>query len=492
MTDLANSSRPKSNFIGGRDSRSTSDESIDLVNPSSGRVTSAIPRGSEEDVQRAVEAARVAFEDGRWRDAAPSARKRVLLAFADLIEAKGAELDAVDALEMGKPISIKRFGGATAAGFTRFCAESIDKLTGDVFTTDRGQLAFQRRVPRGVVAAIVPWNFPTFNAILKVAPALAMGNSVILKPSELSPSSAVMLAQLASAAGLPDGVLNVVLGLGSTVGSRLVLDMGVDMVAFTGSTGVGKQVMQYAGQSNLKAALIECGGKSPHVVFDDGIDVDAAAGSIAQMLLTNQGQICSVGSRLLVQRSIADLISERIRSHFDAVTIGDACAAQTTFGPLASQSHCERVLRYIGHAESEGATLASGGERILADTGGFFVEPTLFTGVKPHAAIAQEEVFGPVLAVIPFDTEEEAVRITNGTQYGLTAYVWTARIDTGIRMAKAIRSTVRVNAAVPSGEGSGFAAPIEPAGQSGFGAENGIAGLESYTRRQSVWFNHAA
>jgi len=264
----------------------------------------------------------------------------------------------------------------------------------------------------------------------------------------------------------------------------------IDMVAFTGSTAVGKLMLQYAGQSNMKVVQTECGGKCPHMVFADGVDVDAAARSIAQELLTNQGQLCSVGSRLLVQRPIEEALLEKVIARLRRIVMGDPLNPATTFGPLASASQCARVMQYIESAPDEGAQLVVGGRRALPESGGYFVEPTVFRSVAPTARIAQEEIFGPVLSVIAFDDESQAIRIANDTLYGLAAYVWTSSLQTGIRTAKAIRSAVLINAVQPSGEGAGYAFCSEPAGQSGIGVEGGRSGMESYMRRQLVWINH--
>ena len=478
-------------FIGGKFVESTNDATVDVVNPSNGSPCISIPVGSDQDVERAVTSSREAFSDGRWSDAPLSFRKKVLHEFADKIARDAELLNALDAGEMGKPIA-ERFGSAmSAAGLVRFCAEAIDKIMGDVLGSDRTTFVVQRRIPKGVVAAIVPWNFPTYVTAVKIAPALAAGNCVVLKPSELSSRSASHLASLALEAGLPPGVLNVIPGVGETVGRAMALHMNVDMLTFTGSTEVGKLIMQCAGQSNMKAVLLECGGKSPHIVFSDGVDLDAVGTSVGKALLTNQGQICSVGSRLLVHRTAQKRVVETIASKFSDAIIGDALDPRTTFGPLASEKQCARVQRYIEGARDSSAKLVMGGRRVLQTTGGFFVEPTIFTDVSPDTRVAQEEIFGPVLSVIPFDDEAEALRIANSTVYGLGAYVWTADLSTGMRMAKGLRTTVRVNAAAPTGEGAGFAYSSEPAGESGFGPEGGLPGIESYMRRQLVWFNHS-
>lgn len=478
-------------FINGSPIASDSEATFEVTDPSNGQFCLSIPAGCKSDVDRAVHSARDAFEDGRWSDAAPSYRKKTLHRLADLIAAEASTIDALDAGEMGKPVSEVFCNAAAAAEFTRFYAEAVDKLTGDVYGSDKNSFVAQRRVPRGVVAAIVPWNFPAFNALLKIAPALAAGNCVVLKPSELSSRSALRLAQLAMQAGLPPGVLNVVPGLGETIGRALGLHPYVDMISFTGSTAVGKWMLKYAGQSNMKAVMTECGGKSPQIIFNDGVDLDAASDKIAGWLLTNQGQICSVGSRLLVHRSIEAEMVEKIAARIKRIVMGNALEPNTTFGPVASANQCARVMQYIETAEAEGGQLVTGGRRALRESGGFFIEPTVFRDVPPTARIAQEEIFGPVLAVTPFDDEIEAIRIANGTMYGLVAYVWTANLSTGMRIAKAIRSSVWVNAVAPMGEGPGHAASSEPVGQSGLGTEGGLAGMESYLRRQLIWINHA-
>jgi acyl-CoA reductase-like NAD-dependent aldehyde dehydrogenase len=478
-------------FFEGILSKSAAETVIEAFDPSTGRRRHVIPAGCAMDVDRAVASARRAFDAGRWSEAPPSFRKMTLHRLADLIESDAATLDALDAGEMGKPVSVAFCNSAGAGGLMRFYAEAVDKVTGAVFGSDKSSFVAQRRVPRGVVAAVVPWNFPTFCAVLKIAPALAAGNCVVLKPSELSSRSAIRLALLALQAGVPVGVFNVVPGLGETVGQALGLHMDVDMLTFTGSTAVGKQMLQYAGRSNMKVVTAECGGKSPHVVFADGVDLDVAATWISQMLLTNQGQICSVGSRLLVQRSIESTIVEKVTARLRQIVMGGALDPKTTFGPLASAQQCARVMQYIESAQEDGAQLVTGGRRALPKSGGYFVEPTLFRAVPPIARIAREEIFGPVLSVIPFDDEAQAIRIANDTIYGLGAYVWTANLSTGMRMAKGIRSSVCINAAAPMGEGPGHAFSSEPAGQSGIGAEGGLAGMESYLRRQLIWFNHA-
>ncbi|BBE35279.1 aldehyde dehydrogenase family protein [Sphingosinicella microcystinivorans] len=478
-------------LINGKAVQSTGSEKIEVVNPSDGSTLFELPSGTPADVDHAVSSARVAFDRGHWSAGPPSFRRQCLQRFAELIECESADLDALDACEMGKPISTAAFNAAGAGALMRFNAELIDKITGDVYNSDPDTFILQRLVPRGVVAAVVPWNFPTFNAVLKIAPALAGGNCVVLKPSELASRSAIRLGQLALQSGIPEGVLNVVPGAGETVGSALGLHSDVDMIAFTGSSDVGKLMLEYSGRSNMKVVQAECGGKSPHIVFDDGLDLDEVSAAIAGHLLTNQGQICSVGSRLLVQRTIERTLVDKIAARMGDVVVGDALVPQTTFGPVASAKQLERVMRFIATAREDGAELVIGGVRINEESGGFFVAPTLFRNVPPVARIAQQEIFGPVLSVIPFDTVDEAISIANGTVFGLAAYVWTTKLSTGMRLANAVRSMVLVNAAAPHTEGAGHAVSYEPSGQSGLGVEGGLTGMTSYMRRQLVWFNHS-
>lgn len=478
-------------FIEGCLQPSQSAESFWLNNPATGQRSIEQPVGSEEDVERAVTSSRAAFEDGRWCGLAPSKRSSILHKFADLIEAEASQLDALDALDMGKPLSLTFGNAASSAGAVRYCTDTVGTITGDLYHSDKHCRVIQERVPRGVVSAITPWNFPALSAIGKLAPALATGNSVVLKPSENSPQSAMRLAQLAIDAGIPPGVFNLVPGKGEIVGRALALHNEVDMVAFTGSTGVGKLMLQYAGQSNLKLVQAECGGKSPQIVFADFEDLDTVVDSVAQSILTNQGQICVAGSRLLVQKDIEVPLIEKVAERLKNIRAGDPLDQNTTYGPLVNQTQMERVLSYID-AGTQSASLVCGGGRILQDSGGYFVEPTLFSGVDSQAKIAQEEIFGPVLSVTSFTDTEDAIRLANSTKYGLAAYAWTTNLSTGIRLSKGIHAgMVTINSSAIRGECSASRS-VEPYGLSGVGVEHGKAGLETYLRRQVTWFNHGA
>ncbi len=477
-------------FIDGKSTASFSGETLDVINPATGVLSMRIPAGCDTDVDRAVTSARAAFEDGRWSELQLSERKAILHRLADLIALNATDLDALDAIDMGKPISTTAFNAASAAQLFRSSASDIDQIMGDVYNSDESCLITQSRVPRGVIAAVVPWNFPTLNAALKLAPALAAGNCAVLKPSECSSRSAMYLMQLAIDAGLPPGVLNMIPGEGNIVGKALALHSDVDMITFTGSTDVGKLIQQYAGQSNMKLVHAECGGKSPQIVFSDFKNIDVVADHVAQSLLLNQGQVCSAGTRLLVQKTIEKKLIDKIVERFKNIVAGNPIDPNTTYGPLVNQQQMEKVLAYIEIGKNEGATVITGGNQLLKDSGGFYVEPTILSKVSPTAKIAQEEIFGPVLSVITFDDEEDAIRIANTTMYGLIAHVWTTNLAIGMRLAKKIRAgMVFVNSSTPAGECSG-ALSIEPYGQSGTGVEMGQAGLETYLRRQVMWFNH--
>lgn len=482
---------PVSPFVEGKFVKSASAEVLETRDPASGRRLPDIPAGCPDDVRRAVHSSRASFADGRWCNMAPSGKKRALLRWADLIEADAPRLDALDALEMGKPISVPVFNAKAAAGFVRFNAEALDKCLGDVLTSDRSSTVIQTRVPRGVVAAIVPWNFPTYNSVLKVAPALAAGNSVVLKPSELASQSALMLARLALEAGIPPGVFNLTPGAGEIVGKTLAAHMNVNMVTFTGSSAVGRLIVQYAGQSNMKVVGAECGGKSPHIVFDDGVDVDRIADSIARTICLNQGQVCSVGSRLLVQESLEERLVQKIIRRLGGIRVGDPQLKDTTYGPLVSEAQLKKVMAHIEGGAAAGADMVYGGSRLLQKTGGYFVEPTVFVNVPEDSSLAQEEIFGPVLSVLRFRDFEDAVRLAADSAYGLAAYVWTSQLGLAFRLTNALQTAMTMISTVAvTGEGPGYGFSGEPYGLSGVGVEGGLAGLETYMRRQTTWFNH--
>jgi len=473
-------------FIDGRFTDAASGKTFSTENPATGAVLAEVAAGDTADVDAAVRAARRAFEDGRWSRLAPAARKTVLLRFADLVEANAEELATLDALEAGKPITDCRDIDLPDTVKTfRWYAEAIDKVFDAVAPTGPDALGLIVREPIGVVGAVVPWNFPLLMAAWKMAPALASGNSMIVKPSRLTSLSAIRMAELASEAGLPDGVLNVVPGSGSEAGQALGRHMDVDMVTFTGSTEVGRQFLHYAAESNLKEITLECGGKSPQLVLAEPPDLDIVAEQVLFAALVNQGENCSSGSRLIVHESVHEALVERLVSGLAAWTVGDPLAPGTRIGPMIERPHLDKVLGYIDAGRREGARVVSGGGRVLEETGGYFVAPTIFDGVTNDMSIAREEIFGPVLSMIPFASEDEGLRLANETAYGLAASVYTRDLDTAFRVARALRAgVVGVNA---YSEGD-ITTPFGGYKQSGFGGrDKGLEAFEQYTEKKTIW-----
>jgi len=475
-------------YINGTPVTSASSETLQLFNPADGCESIVIPAGSELDALQAVASSKEAFEKGLWPSLPKATRQSLLHTFANLIEVHAPELDRLDAEDMGKPIGLE-FGNATsAANLLHYSIDAMENMTADAYNSDKSCLIAQQFVPRGVVAAVVPWNFPTLSAMSKVAPALAAGNCVVLKPSEQSPQSASRLAELATKAGIPPGVLNVVQGQGHIVARTLGLHNDVNMIAFTGSTAVGKLMLQYAGQSNMKVAHVECGGKSPQIVFADCHNLDEVADSIVELILLNQGQLCVTGSRVLVEQKIELELIEKIIQRLREVSPGNPLDPSTSYGPLASRQHMEKVLCYI-QAGAKTANLIYGGQRVAVNKG-YFVEPTLFGNVAVEDPLFQDEIFGPVLTITRFRTLDEAIEIANATAYGLAAYAWTTNLSTGMRLSTEVQAgMVTINAATPTGAGS-EAISTEPYGLSGVGTEFGVAGLASYSRAQVRWFNY--
>ncbi|WP_435256671.1 aldehyde dehydrogenase family protein [Thioclava sp. FR2] len=456
-----------------------------VTSPIDGSPLTTIAEGTAEDVNAAVAAAKRAFEDGRWSRMAPATRKRIMHRLADLIEKHALELAVLGVRDNGTEISmaINAESGSAAATF-RYYAEAIDKVSGEIAPTPAGTLALLHREPVGVVGVIVPWNFPLMIGSWKIAPALAAGNSVVLKPAESASLSLLKLAAMAQEAGLPDGVLNVVTGHGSVVGEAIGLHMDVDVLAFTGSGGTGRRLLEYASRSNMKRCYLELGGKSPNVVFADAPDLEVAANVCANGIFRNAGQVCIAGSRLLVERKIHAEFTARVAEIAASMTIGDPLKVSTQIGAVHSPEQLAQNLSFVERAIAEGANRLIGGERVLAETGGTYMSPAVLDNVAPDATVFRTEVFGPVLSVTPFDSAEEAIHLANATEFGLSGAVWTSNISTAHRVTMGIRSgQLHVN----TYGGSDITTPMGGMKQSGNGVDKSLHALDKYVDLKTVW-----
>lgn len=455
-------------------------------NPATGQPIAEIAQGGPEDVDLAVAAARRAADDGRWSRLDPGARKRLLIGWADLIDAHRDELALVETIDSGKPIAdTMAVDIAETAACIRWHAEATDKVYGQTAPAPEGVVATVTREPVGVVGAVIPWNYPALMAAWKMGPALATGNTMVIKPASYTALSLLRIAELATEAGIPDGVLNVVTGPGGTVGEAIGRHPDIDCVAFTGSTEVGRSFLHYSADSNLKRVLLELGGKSPQIVFPDAADMAEVAANVAVAIFTNMGENCSAGSRLIVHRSRRAELVEALRAEAERWPTGDPLDPATRLGPLVARAHMETVLRHIARGRAEGARVVLGGERILEETGGWYVPPTVLDGVRNDMAIAREEIFGPVLSVIEFETESEAVALANATPYGLAASLYTDDLNVAHRVARDLRAGVVGVNAYAEGDNT---TPFGGHKQSGFGGhDKSLHAHDQYTELKTTW-----
>ena len=460
-------------------------EAFNKTSPIDGHALGQVARGREADIDAAVKSARAAFSDARWCGTPPAARKKILQRFAQRMLAAKEELALLETLDMGKPIADSLAVDVPSSARTiAWYAEAIDKVYDEIAPTSNAALALITREPMGVVGVIVPWNYPMLMAAWKLGPALATGNSVVLKPSEKSPYTALRLAELAIEAGLPPGVFNVVPGYGPEAGEALALHMDVDAIGFTGSTRVGRKMLECAGRSNLKRVYNELGGKSAFLVFDDIADIERAALTAAASLFYNQGESCNAPSRVLVHESIAERFVEIVAAAAPSYRPADPLDASTVMGALVDEGQLRTVMGYIEAGVREGARTVTGGRRALIESGGYYVEPTVFDQVANGMTIAREEIFGPVMSVIRFKTEAEAIALANASNYGLQASVWSDNLNRAHRVARALRAgTVHVN----SYDEDDITVPFGGYKQSGNGRDKSLHAMDKYTELKTTW-----
>lgn len=481
----SNTVADRDHIIDGRACAPASGARLEVETPIDGSVLTTIARGNSADMDLAVATARRAFADRRWRGLAPARRKAIMARWAELIESEMLGLTVLGVRDNGTEIAMAiKAEAASAAATIRYYGEAIDKMSGEIAPTPDNRLGLVHREPVGVVGAIVPWNFPLMIGAWKLAPAIAAGNSVVLKPAETASLALLRLAELAHEAGLPDGVLNVVTGLGGEAGAALAASSDVDVLVFTGSGATGRTLLQASAASNLKRVYLELGGKSPNIVFADAPDLDAAAEAAVNAIFRNSGQVCVAGSRLLVERSIHDDFIERLRARAERLRVGDPLDLVTQIGAVNSGAQLARNLEAVTQAQQDGGLLVAGGQRLLEESGGYYMQPAIVADVAPEHRLFQREVFGPVLAVTTFESEEEAVRLANHGPYGLAAGVWTSDLSRAHRMVQAVQAgVVHVN----TYGGTDVTVPMGGQKQSGNGYDRSLHALDKFQNLKTAW-----
>ena len=460
-------------------------ENFDIVSPIDGKPFTSIARATVADMNKAIKSARTAFEKGLWSNMAPAHRKKILHKLADLIERDALELTVLGVRDNGTEINMAINAEAgSAAGTFRYYAECIDKVYGEIAPTANNVLGLIHKEPVGVVGAIVPWNFPLMIGAWKIAPALAAGNSIVLKPAETASLSLLKIAELASEAGVPEGVLNIITGQGSVVGKAMGLSMDVDVLAFTGSGPTGRRLLEYSAQSNMKRCYLELGGKSPNIVFSDAPDLDQAAKVSAMAIFRNSGQVCVAASRLIIEDEIHDDFIRKVIKHANLLKVGDPLDLSSDVGAINSKTQLRSNLKFVDVAKEEGADILTGGNQILQNTGGYYMEPTVVTNVSPNSTLFKDEVFGPVLAVSKFKSESEAITLANGTEFGLSAGIWTSSLSKAHQMVSKVNAGV-VN--VNTYGGADVTVPLSGVKQSGNGADKSMHALDKYINLKTAW-----
>ncbi|MEM1274053.1 MAG: aldehyde dehydrogenase family protein [Pseudomonadota bacterium] len=476
---------PQRHLIDGAWVASSDGATMEITSPIDGRHLTYVARGTAADMDAAIATARTAFADRRWSGQPPAARKKVLHRWADLIDANAMDLAVLGVRDNGTEIAMAlKAEPGSAAGTIRYYAEALDKIYGEIAPTAADILGMIHKEPVGVVGAIIPWNFPLMIGAWKLGPALAMGNSVVMKPAETASLSLLRIAELALEAGLPPGVLNVVTGEGAVVGEAMGLSMDVDVLAFTGSGATGRRLLASAARSNLKRVYLELGGKSPNIIFADAPNLDEAAQVAAAGIFRNAGQVCVAGSRLLVEASIHDDFVAALKKAAEALRVGDPLLIDTDIGAVNSETQLAQNLGFVETAAAEGGEIVTGGRRVLEETGGTYMAPTIVTGVSADATLAQNEVFGPILGVTPFTSEDEAIRLANGTVYGLAGAVWTSNLSRAHRMVREVRTGVMH---VNTYGGADGTVPLGGVGQSGNGSDKSLHAIDKYINLKTAW-----